>query len=428
MQENIVDRFFIKYFLIIYYLYIMSVNVLFPKGSMVGILVNGVILLFLLYASFIRNRHNGEFVLVYVYLIFILLLILLQSSNVMYSFTNYIKYALGLLCLPIGFNILSSVRKLREFQKTGFAFLILYLTNLILANIFHLGDYYGYKVEGGMEIGNVFADGLYANAYVIVSLSLLLLLFPTKKKQISLLLAIGTILIIVNMKRTVILVLAVGLIIYLSFYYLNNGIKFKFAKIQLRHITLFLLFALSVLPFFYNEIQLRLDNREKTFQQANEDITNEGRISELIYISDEILHADKLSTLLMGKETLNYVGTYAGGLFGERQIHGDYAKILHGTGVLGVLIWSIIHLYLVVWMIRMKRKVSHQSGIVASIIYPLFFAFFIMYLFSMISGVSGLVVSSAFFYASIGGFLRYFYNRQYLIKKRYYESINSRKL
>ena len=116
-QGNFVDRMFFRYYLIIYYLYMMSVNVFFPKGGPVGYVVNGILLLFILYASVVRNKYNSKFILVYLYLLFTLLLVIFQSSNLLYSITNYIKYTMGLLCLPIGFNLLSSVRKLKEFQN-----------------------------------------------------------------------------------------------------------------------------------------------------------------------------------------------------------------------------------------------------------------------------------------------------------------------
>lgn len=428
-KEYLVDNIFIKYFLVIYYLYVMSVNVIFPKGGIAAIFVNGLILFFLVYASVVRNRYNNKFTIIYFYILLQLMLIILQSSNLIYSVTNLIKYSIGLLCLPLGFNILSSVKKLKNFQKTGLVFLILYLVNIVLANIFHFGDYYGYKIENGLEIGNVFTDGLYANVYVITSIFFLLLLFPTHKKMILSITAICAVLVIVNMKRTAILVLLVGPVMYLFFYFAVNGkIKSRLASMHLKYMILFMTFALLVLPFFYNEIQMRLDAREKHFQESAEDITNEGRIAEFIYIYDEILYSDNFLTLLFGKETLNYVGTYANGIFGNRQIHGDYSKILHGTGILGVLVWGAIHLFLIVWIVRLKNSIPCKTGIMSSILYPLYFSFFIIYLLSMMSGVRECVLPSSYFYTSVGGILRYFYNRKWYTKNFINENINRCKI
>lgn len=418
-KESIIDFIFIRYFFIVYYLYMMSVNVILSKDGIWGILVNGLMFLFLIYASFVRNRYNKKFSCVYLYIIFIFIQIVLQSSDFQYSMKNFLKYIIGLLCLPIGFNVLSSVKKMRKFQMTGILFLLLYLVNIVLANIFHFGDYYGYMVEGGLEIGNVFADGLYANVYVITSIFFTLLLFSQKKGLILLLAAICGILVFVNMKRTTILQLIVGLVIYQVFYYICNSTnKLKFGLVQLKYIGLFLLFALMALPVFYGEIQMRYENREKTFENAANDMTSETRILEFIAVSDEILHSDNILTFLFGKETFNIVGTYGHGRFGDRQMHMDYSILLHGTGVVGCLVWFGIHLYLILWIIKMRKSTCCKYGIISSILYPLFFSLILLYFISMGSGTFNQVISSSFLYASLGGILRYIFNRWQFISYR----------
>ena len=147
-----------------------------------------------------------------------------------------------------------------------------------------------------------------------------------------------------------------------------------------------------------------MEARQNTFERAREDITGEGRIAEFIYITDEILRSDKTLTLLFGKETFNLVGTYANGRFGPRQIHGDYSILLNGTGVMGCLVWVLIHLYLILKIISLKRN-SHKNGI-STVLYSIYLSSFLVYCISMGSGVFDLVISSSFFYASLGGGLR----------------------
>lgn len=415
-QGGFVDKVFYRYYLIIYYLYMMGVDILFPKQGIAAVLINIPVMLFLLYATFTRNKHSKKFVLVYAYLIFIFVLILLQSSNLMYSMRNFIKYSYGLLCLPLGFNILSSPKRLREFQKTGLILICLYIINWLLNTIFELG-YTIYSEDSAMRYGNVFSDGLFVNVYLVVSVFLLLYFFPAKRKLILILLAVVTLLVIANMKRTPIIVLVIGLVVYLLVYYYNVGTHSKFGKKQIKYILLFLLLFVSILPFFRDDIKLMYSAREEKFEKASEDITYEGRISESIEIWNEIIYADNIVTTLIGKETFNYVGTYAGGKYGGRQIHNDYAIILHGTGVLGLSLFLTLCFYLIVWMVRMRRTISRHPDVLSSIIYSLFFAFITIYMFAMISGLSSLVISSSLFYASVGGFLRHFYNTQRLIKK-----------
>lgn len=291
--------------------------------------------------------------------------------------------------------------------------MFLYIINTILANILNWGSLKGYA-STGLQVGNLFSDSLYENVYVLTSLFLLLLFFRKK----SIILSIATICIlltVISMKRTVLLVLVIGFMSYLIGYFSNTGTKTNLSVMHKRYLRIFLVFILAASPFLYPYFKINLDTRQRDFENVRENISQEGRVAEFIYISDEILNTDDLSTILFGKETFNLVGTYGNGIFGIRQIHGDYSILLNGTGIIGVLMWLLIHIYLVAWIVRLKNSPHCKDGIVASILYPLYFAFLIIYILSMGSGVFGSPLSSAYFYTSLGGILRYFYNRNLYI-------------
>lgn len=416
MKERIVDKVFIRYFLIVYYVYTMSIDVIIPKKSMLGIIMHALILLYLLYIIIAEGRNNKKFFLVYIYICYCFLLILLQSSDIMYSITNYIKYIIGILCLPVGFSLLSSLKKIREFQLTGIVCMLLYVLNVILANVFHWGNTRGGYSEEGLEVGNLFSDALYLNVYVIISAFFLVVLFPTNKKWILTLCAFCAILVVANMKRTVIGVLAVGIVMYLFLYYIKNGVNTKLSAMHVKILSIFVALSFVALPFFYNYIKINLEARQSSFERASEDIMNEGRMAEFIFISNEILNSDSPSILLFGKETFNLVGTYASGRFGNRQIHGDYSILMNGLGVVGLLIWLSFLLFLLIWLSRLKNEVNKEEGIIGSILHPLYYTFIVIYCLSMGSGVLMCVMSSSYFFASLGGILRYFYNRNIYLR------------
>lgn len=419
MGENIVDKIFIRYFFIVYYIYAMSVDVIIPKKSILGIVLNAAILLFFIYVIVSKCLNNDKkFLIIYLYIFYCLILILLQSTNLIYSSTCFAKYTIGLLCLPIGFNFLSSLKKIRMFQLTGIICMLLYVLNIVLANVFHWKSSKGYTDEG-LDIGNLFSDALYLNVYIIVSVFFLIVLFPTRKKLILTLCTICAILIVVNMKRTVIGVLGIGLIIYIFIYYVRNRLSTKLSLMHIRTFSIFIGLSIIALPFFYNYIEINLEARKNSFEKANEDIMNEGRMAEFAFIFNEILNSDKTKTLLFGEETFNLVGTYANGSFGDRQIHGDYSIILKGLGVVGLVFWFSILVYLTMLMFNLKNAIKHEDGIIASILYPLYFSFIIIYCVSMGSGVIACISSSSYFFASLGGMLRYFYNRNiYLTREQ----------
>ncbi len=115
---------------------------------------------------------------------------------------------------------------------------------------------------------------------------------------------------------------------------------------------------------------------------------------------------------LFGKETFNFVGTYAEGKFGERQIHDSYSILLHGTGVVGFFVWFLLHFGVIVWMRRFKNNTPYALDNESAIIYSLFYTYILIFLVSMISGNISNILSSSFFYASLGGMLRLFKERK----------------
>ena len=112
--------------------------------------------------------------------------------------------------------------RLREFSKTIIILLCLYIVNIILANIFNWGDYYGYHNDT-FQIGNLFADALYTNAYGIVLSFVLIYFFPKYKRQLIVLFVLLFVLILVNMKRTVIFSVCVG---FFSMFFVNVFFNF----------------------------------------------------------------------------------------------------------------------------------------------------------------------------------------------------------
>lgn len=408
---NLIDKLFIRYYLIIYNLYMLSMDIFIPKKTIFSIVFNAVALLFLVYITVARGIYNKKFIFVYLYIIFLVLLVIIQSSDYLYSFANLVKYIMGLMCLPIGFNILSSTSKYKEFQKTGISCLMIYVINIFLANIFDWRNSDGLYSVDGLRFGNLFGDSMYENAYLVASLFLLLTFFSKYKKGIILLLVACSILVIINMKRTTIAVLIIGLVAYLILYFKDNTLKKQLSLIHLKYLKYFLIMFIISIPFSYSYMKVNYDARQKQFAKAREDITNEGRVAEFLVISNDIFCSNKISLFLFGKETFNLVGTYGNGSFGGRQIHNDYSKLINGTGVIGLFFWILIFCRLITWMQYLRKTNSCDKGKIGAILYPLYFSFIIIYCISMTSGVMDAVLSSSFFYASLGGMLRYFYNR-----------------
>ncbi|MBO7523055.1 MAG: hypothetical protein J6T30_04305, partial [Bacteroidales bacterium] len=246
---NIFSNFFLKYFFIVYYLYLMCVGVIIPKGTTFGELFNGVLFIFILYMAFVRCL-NKRFLFFYLYFLFLVALVLINSSDYMYSLSNLIKYSIQFLCLPIGYSVISSMDKYRELLKTGLICMALYIFNLIVVNLFNLGSTSGYG--GTMQIGNLFSDALYLNVYMIVSLFLLLKVFPNKRTIILLLTSICAVLVFVNMKRVVILDLILGFFVFSVLYLRFSKAKVSVVSKYAKYVILSLL-LLGVFVYFFSD-------------------------------------------------------------------------------------------------------------------------------------------------------------------------------
>lgn len=408
---NFVDKFFIRYYLIVYFLYMMSLKTIIPAGGIVTVIVNGIIVLFLFLATIVRNRYNYQFIYLYSYIIFLFLLVILQSSNHSASFINLTKYLISLLSLPVGFNVFSSVAKFKEFQKTGLILLFLFILNIIFANLFNWGSSLGYGSEGALQTGNIFTDGLYVVVFTLTSLFLGLRIFPNNRKILLSLYVIGALLIFAIMKRMAIIGLLLSLFTYLFHFNFKNGITNTISIYQNKYLGYFLLLSLILLPFFYSYIINNYNQRELYFKKASDNIASETRVQELIAIKEDIFHSSNNLKFLFGKETFNLVGTYANGAYGDRPIHSDISVFLNGTGVVGLMFTLYIYLYTLFKLMYIKKKVQLRETPISAMLFSLAVSFFAFRVFTLFSGASFSVISSSYFFASIGGIMRYFYNR-----------------
>ncbi len=69
----------------------LSMDIFIPKKTIFSIVFNAVALLFLVYITVARGIYNKKFIFVYLYIIFLVLLVIIQSSDYLYSFANLVK-------------------------------------------------------------------------------------------------------------------------------------------------------------------------------------------------------------------------------------------------------------------------------------------------------------------------------------------------
>lgn len=408
---------FLTSFLIIFYVYLMLVGSIIPYTTSLGIIFYSIIFLSL-FSIYIYVRQDNKFLIIEIFLIYILLLVFLQSSNLVVSIKSFMKIAMSMICFPLGFWLLGNEKGIEKLMRLIIILAILYIINIILANIFHFGVSYGGE-DSVFEAGFVFSDGLYLNCYFVALFPLLYLFFRNKRKNIIFLTAIIFILFFVNMKRMTIATAVVGILISLSLFVIlknNRSTKIISNKI-IKYYCYFLIIIALLLPLFIPLIKSQALIRE---EQLDPDILkDEVRYKELLAIYDEIILEGDISKFFFGKETFNTVGTYANGEYGKRVIHTDIALLLHSTGVVGLLSYLTIQFYIFFKIIAAYKVIRRRQTPIFFLLISITSAFFAIQILRMLSGSLYLTMSQSYYYLFMGAVYSYITKNKciYLNKK-----------
>lgn len=397
--------------LIVYYVYGAMVDTLLPKGSTIGVVISLMMFGLALYYGFFYNRFRNIFNSIFIFLFFLFFLIFFMSSNYYVSYKDFIKFSIGFLSLPIGYNILGTENSIVKYWKVLLIIAHIYIINAIIANVFHLGG--GYTNNGIMtfETGNLFSAALYVNVYTLVMLPFFVR-FNHKRLYMFGLMSLIAALVVVNMKRTPILCVVVAAIIFvLVLMYLNFKYGHLVNNTSLKYVLVFSLFLGLTFWAFQDIIERQLQQRDKKMKVQN--IEKEARLLEFLYVYDEIVRNGDVKTFLLGKETFNTVGTYANGRFGARMIHQDYTLLLHSTGVVGFIWYIGFQICILILPFRRKYSILYVVNRDNRLLLAIYASFICVHLIAMGSGTTRLVFENTVCYLTVGMILRIFDDQYY---------------
>ena len=131
---------------------------------------------------------------------------------------------------------------------------------------------------------------------------------------------------IVALKRIAILALLIGFIIYM--------LKSQKIKKGIRYTFYILIFLLLTRPLYFDTFIQRLEVRTT---ESNE-LDQEQRYFDLMYAFQDFQNKG-LKHALIGTEAFNTPGYFGR----DRQVHVDYANLLIGTGLIGLLLYLWIY-------------------------------------------------------------------------------------
>lgn len=332
---------------------------------------------------------------------------LIYTFIITFNTTNYLDSILGYLSIftsmsfyVIGINTFKRLNDLHDLKFIFYFLPILFLFNLLLYTGLNIGEA---EYGGLLKFGNLHNNVIYTGSITVLAG---LVFYKYNNKHIIHALLITTLLIIIflSFRRTAIILIVVGLIIYLIM--TNKKHSFKI-------VVVIVLLLVMLLPLYWDYLVLIYEIRSnKIAFEAG--IDRESRFREMKLIIDQSFSFDDIRYSLFGMEYLNSPGTYSGPDFNvpeSRPLHTDVAKILHGSGIIGLILYALFLIVLSINSIKsiLKLGIKHEISIYLAILTTIL----------LLVTVSGSILSIGFrtTYFIFLGMMMGISNNKYLLNK-----------
>jgi hypothetical protein len=301
----------------------------------------------LYFRSFYKYRFFRP---LYLFLAYALIL-LPFTDNFFYSFKFYTQVFLTMMMFPVGYVAINSLRKMEQLNKSMIFIIIISAIVTIAGYAFGIGFSFDYSEEEG-AVGLLGSAGLYAAGLAIVALPVIIPDYTKNRKfmlaTIYLFALIDFILILLNVRRTAILIPMVGLLTYFVFSprkgYLLIGLVVSLGILIL------------ITPIYKSTFMRRFEIRQEEGRFEKDFYENESRYLFTQEIFREVFSFKDPQKSIFGKDIFG--SSWEGEERADRMLHADHNVLLDGAGIVGFL----LYLYFYVEVIRMiRRKVPTRN-------------------------------------------------------------------
>lgn len=268
------------------------------------------------------------FIITIVFLSYNFILVTL-NENLLIPLINFFRLALPILLFFVGYSVINSKEKIDKLFKYYLLAMVLFFLNIIIANIFGIGE--SQYIDdtfymGGARVGSANELGV----YILIALAFLLTSNQRKWKWFTILLIAGsTIIILVSMRRGAYLTLGGGMMIFTYLVGLER-------KKILYYLFLAGVILMALYPFYSTPFIERYEHRKISREGSLMNIETEGRFIELEDVPVS-LSAGGVQKWLTGTHNLNSETYWHG-----RELHVGYLAILHGSGLIGLGLFMLL--------------------------------------------------------------------------------------
>lgn len=297
------------------------------------------------------------------------LLSVFNSSNTLVSVSYFIKLFIIFVLFIVAHNINFDKKTFIKFLNYIYISIVVSLINLLVSQFYELGNQ-SYKVSIYEGLGGT------PTIYIGFALLVLPLIIKISNSRIIrnnyfslFIFALGSIFVIISMRRLSILSFFVGLTVLFYFYKKKTKV-FQYAFIVI-------LMAVLTFPLYSGKL---VDTYNYRFNKQDRTLEDEGRYVETFIVLSEFNNGNIINKLF-GNETFNssqffgkmYITHYQEG----RRLHTFYSILIHGTGIVGFLLFFMFVIALLIHFNKLQQYGSDFLVMLKSTALGLFLAYLI---------------------------------------------------
>lgn len=275
------------------------------------------------------NNKSSKAILIFIIYMFILSFF---STNYYNTFYRTFQVFISSTLFVVGFYYIRNIELLERLNKIYILIFLLLISTFFISNFFGVG-YISYSDKNSILFGAT-------SVHLSEMLSVFLLMSPLfyffsnskcRNRIVGIISAIAFVIILLAMKRSALLSLIIGFIVY----FLVSKQKIKILK----YIVLFSFILTIFSPLFLENISERYMLREKRMPLTGKfNVEEEGRYHEFLLVIHDFENRHLLN-ILFGQELFNEFSHYNI----QRMFHTDYMSLISGGGIVGLFFYLYIY-------------------------------------------------------------------------------------
>lgn len=325
----------------------------FPGALNPGIIRGVILSLFLIWYMFIMYKHNFISAPTIIFVLYLFILCWF-SSEPLTSLYIYNKVIITSLMFIVGLQTFNTMNKFKLLLRVIVIALILQELYFLYSNVTGIGK--KSYMDDSILFGETGVNMTKAMVIFLITIPVFLRIEEnTRWRLIALIIFfIGIVIVLFGMKRSAILAMLFGFLIYILF------TPFKSRVIQFLPIVLIV--AIVTSPLYFPIIEKRFESRQQrvsmSYKQLKES-ESEGRLLEIQFTIEDALEEGS-GRLFFGFD-LFLKKDFNGH---KRMLHVDYMNMLGGAGILGLALFLFLYFKIAQLMWRIRDRMRKNKTII----------------------------------------------------------------